>query len=309
MPRKRIQEFHELIFTWFQTNQRDLPWRHTHDPYAILVSEVMLQQTQVDRVLNYYPAWLERWPTFEALAHAPSADVIRAWAGLGYNRRAVNLLRAARFILERGGFDRFQTSQELASIPGIGPGTAGALMNFVWNIDTPFLEVNLKRIFQRWAYGPETIIGWRSDRELREVAKAVLPAGLARIWPHALMDFGALACRPGDPLCEHCPLQKLVAKRNQKLKKNELDMREKTVVPTQPFKTTNRYWRGRIIDALRTHNQLTVSQLLKALPEYHLLKPSRYQQLLKDLNRDGLLTMTDRQIRLPLDSFAKIRNS
>lgn len=296
LPKKRIGQFQELILDWYSTNQRDLPWRHTHDPYAILVSEVMLQQTQVDRVKNYWTAWLNRWPTFEALAAARAADVIRAWAGLGYNRRAVNLQRAARYILDHGGFSAFTTPEKLVSIPGVGPGTAGALMNFVWNIDTPFLEVNLKRIFQRLAFGPETVIGWQKDKDLLVVANAVLPTYAARIWPHALMDFGALACRPNDPFCEHCPLGAILPPSRLKVKTRPNVLVKKT---KPRFETTNRYWRGRILDVLRKYPMPSKNELYQLLPTDTSLEPGRYEELLKDLQRDGLIRETKNSIHLP----------
>ena len=118
------------LLAWFETNGRDLPWRHTRDPYAILVSEVMLQQTQVDRVVPCWQAWLERWPTVEALAGASTADVIVAWQGLGYNRRAVSLHRAARLVAEHGWPD------DLTELPGVGPYTAAAVGNFAFGRDT-----------------------------------------------------------------------------------------------------------------------------------------------------------------------------
>ena len=120
----------QLLLAWYSQNGRDLPWRHTHDPYAILVSEVMLQQTQVSRVVPRYLAWLERWPNAAALAAATPAEVIEAWSGLGYNRRAVNLHRCAQAVAERGGFPRDQA--QLRALPGIGPYTAAAIACFAF---------------------------------------------------------------------------------------------------------------------------------------------------------------------------------
>lgn len=296
MPtKKRIHDFQNLIFTWFEVNQRDLPWRHTHDPYAVLLSEVMLQQTQVDRVKRYWTNWLDRWPTFESLAVAPTADVIRAWSGLGYNRRAINLQRGAQFITDNGGFNHFRTPETLVTIPGIGPGTAGALMNFVWNIDTPFLEVNLKRIFQRLAFGPETAVGWAKDRELLAVAAAVLPAGQARIWPHALMDFGALACRPNDPWCKNCPMDNILPKNRHRL--SELP---KFIAKKETFLGSNRYWRGEILRALgRQTGPFTQRELVEALPDLPELPSERLEKLLSDLSQDGLIIIEKNYVSLP----------
>lgn len=295
LTKKRIHDFQNLIFTWFEVNQRDLPWRHTHDPYAVLLSEVMLQQTQVDRVKRYWTNWLDRWPTFEALAAAPTADVIRAWSGLGYNRRAVNLQRGAQYIINNGGFDQFRTPEALVTIPGIGPGTAGALMNFVWNIDTPFLEVNIKRIFQRLAFGPETAVGWAKDRELLTVAAAVLPAGQGRIWPHALMDFGALTCRPNDPYCINCPMDKILPKNRHRLSELQILSTKK-----ETFLGSNRYWRGEILRALgRQTGAFTQRELVEALPDLPELPSERFKKLLSDLSQDGLIIIDNNYVSLP----------
>jgi A/G-specific adenine glycosylase len=166
----------ELLLAWFADNGRDLPWRRTRDPYAILVSEVMLQQTQVSRVLPRYEEWLERWPTIEALAAASPADVIRAWQGLGYNRRGLNLHRAARIVAERGWLD------DLTELPGVGPYTAAAVGNFAFGRGVLPVDVNIGRVLSRTgaAFGPEAA--------------------------QALFDLGATVCLARVPRCGECPL-------------------------------------------------------------------------------------------------------
>jgi A/G-specific adenine glycosylase len=166
----------ERLLEWFVTNGRDLPWRHTRDPYAILVSEVMLQQTQVERVVPRYVAWLERWPTVEALASASPADVIREWQGLGYNRRGLNLHRAARRIAESGW------PNELRELPGVGPYTSAALRCFAFGEDVLPEDVNVARVRRRTG--------------------AEFTPGAAQ----ALMDLGATICLARIPRCAMCPL-------------------------------------------------------------------------------------------------------
>jgi A/G-specific adenine glycosylase len=158
------------LLAWYSANGRDLPWRRTRDPYAILVSEVMLQQTQVSRVVPRFHAWLARWPTAEALARARTADVIRAWQGLGYNRRAVSLQRAARQVAALGW------PSDLTSLPGVGPYTAQAIRRFA------FEDTNVRRVQER------------TGRQFG--------AGCA----HALMDLGATVCLARVPRCDVCPL-------------------------------------------------------------------------------------------------------
>jgi len=166
----------ELLLAWFREHGRDLPWRRTRDPYAILVSEVMLQQTQVERVVPRYLAWLERWPTPAALAAASPADVIREWQGLGYNRRAVSLHRAASHVAEHGWPD------DLSELPGIGPYTAAAIQNQAFGEPVLPVDTNVARIQERTghAFGPESL--------------------------QALFDLGATVCLARVPRCEICPL-------------------------------------------------------------------------------------------------------
>jgi A/G-specific adenine glycosylase len=165
-----------VLLAWFAVNERDLPWRRTRDPYAILVSEVMLQQTQVERVVPRYLAWLERWPTVEALAVAPIADVLREWQGLGYNRRALNLHRAAAVVSERGW------PSELTELPGVGAYTAAAIRNFAFGEDVLPVDTNVRRVQERTEhrFGPRAA--------------------------QALMDLGATVCLARVPRCGICPL-------------------------------------------------------------------------------------------------------
>jgi len=164
------------LLAWFAEHGRDLPWRRTHDPYAILVSEVMLQQTQVERVIPRYLAWLERWPTVAALAAAPAADVIREWQGLGYNRRGLNLHRAAERIAAGGWPD------DLTELPGVGPYTAAAVGNFALGRDVLPVDTNVNRVQERTGHRFSPAAG------------------------QALMDLGATVCLARVPRCGVCPL-------------------------------------------------------------------------------------------------------
>ena len=166
----------KALLAWFDEHGRDLPWRRTRDPYAILVSEVMLQQTQVARVVPRFLAFLERWPTVEALASATPADVIREWQGLGYNRRALNLHRAARRIAADGW------PEDLTELPGVGRYTADAVVRFAHNEPVLPIDTNLRRVLERTGatFGPESA--------------------------HALMDLGATICLARIPRCQECPL-------------------------------------------------------------------------------------------------------
>ena len=165
-----------VLLAWYRANGRDLPWRRTRDPYAILVSEVMLQQTQVERVVPRYVRWLERWPTAAYLAAAPRSEVIREWQGLGYNRRAVNLHRAAEQIAEIGW------PEDLTELPGVGRYTADAVARFAMEANVLPVDVNVARVLKRTGgrFGPASA--------------------------HALMDLGATVCLARVPRCGACPL-------------------------------------------------------------------------------------------------------
>ena len=178
------------LLAWYGHSAADLPWRKTHDPYAILVSEVMLQQTQVARVLPRYREWLERWPTYEALAQASPADVIVAWSGLGYNRRAASLHRCAQAVVELGGFPR--EPAELQKLPGIGPYTAAAVACFAFGADIAAPDTNANRVLER-AFGTPDV---------------PVPEGRAYEWNQALFDLGREICIARTPRCERCPLQR-----------------------------------------------------------------------------------------------------
>ena len=178
------------LLDWYAAEGRDLPWRHTRDPYAILVSEVMLQQTQVARVLERWTAWLERWPTVEALAAASTADVVRAWSGLGYNRRAVNLQRAARAVVERGGFPR--TPEGLQELPGVGPYTASAVACFAFDAQLTTVDVNARRVFPA-----------RSGATMRRRR----PAGRAR-GTRRCSTSARRVCLARIPRCERLPARR-----------------------------------------------------------------------------------------------------
>ena len=244
----------ERLLGWWQANRRDLPWRKTRDPYRILVSEVMLQQTQVDRVIPYYERWLETFPDARALAEAPTADVIRLWAGLGYNRRAVNLQRTALAVVARGG--EFPSDvRELQALPGIGPYTAGAIACFAFEQDVAFIDTNMRRVLHRLFYGVDVPVTTATDREITALAARMVPSGNSWNWNQALIEFGALLCTARKPLCVVCPLQPACAAfpaiqgAIATLPKGSSKKRE------APFKESNRYFRGRVVDTLRSHSR------------------------------------------------------
>lgn len=199
-----IRALQRRLIAWYHQHGRDLPWRRTRDPYAILVSEVMLQQTQVQRALLYYDKFLRRYPTLHDLAQADELHVRETWEGLGYYARARNLHRTTQKIAaeHKGHFP--QDPQELATLPGVGPYTAGAISSFAFHQDAPILDTNAARVLTRFfALPPEQ----QTTRFLWSVARQVTPPGQAHVFNQAIMDVGATICVARTPRCQVCPLR------------------------------------------------------------------------------------------------------
>ena len=194
------------LLEWYGTNKRDLPWRGTRDPYKIWISEIMLQQTRVEAVKGYYAAFLEKFPTAEALASASEEEVLKAWEGLGYYSRARNLHRAARIIAERG----FPTSpKEVRALPGVGDYTAGAVCSIAFSLPCPAVDGNVLRILTRLFADGRNIDDGATRASFSALLQSVYPPEAGEFC-QALMELGAIVCLPnGDPLCGECPWREL----------------------------------------------------------------------------------------------------
>jgi A/G-specific adenine glycosylase len=243
----RIKRIRDGLLGWFKLHARDLPWRRTRDPYAILVSEVMLQQTQVDRVLPYYTRFLDRFPTVEDLANAATSDVIRIWSGLGYNRRAVNLQRAARAVVDELGGSFPDDPAELRKLPGIGAYTAGAIAAFAHEQDVAFLDTNMRRVISRVIFGSESA----RESDALEAAAGLVPPGQGWTWNQALIEFGALQCTARRPACIICPLRDDCAAYPTMQVALQRKSSSSRLAKSEPFESTSRFYRGRIVEALR----------------------------------------------------------
>lgn len=197
--------FTRKLLAWFKRNGRDLPWRATRNPYAILVSEVMLQQTQVSRVVEYFPRFMARFPNIDALARSRPKAVMEAWDGLGYYARARNLHALAREVARRHDGKLPDTPEDLRTLPGVGPYTAGAVACFAYEKPVAAVDTNVERVIRRAFWGRETGKGKRSTWEL---AAALVPKQGKRAWRfnQALMELGALVCTARKPKCPACPV-------------------------------------------------------------------------------------------------------
>ena len=213
---EKIRAFQRPLLRWLRRYGRNLPWRRTRDPYAILVSEFMLQQTQVATVIPYYDEWLRRFPDFASLARASENDVLRAWQGLGYYARARNLHATAKAVVHRrrGRFPR--SIEQMQKLPGIGKYTAHAVASFAFNQSVPIVEANTARVLTRLFNLRKAIDSVAGRTTLWEHAASLLSKSNARIYNSALMDLGALVCIPRKPNCGICPVKKFCLAKNPK---------------------------------------------------------------------------------------------
>jgi len=224
LSQKEIQEFRRMVRTHFKKQGRDLPWRNTVNPYHILVSEIMLQQTQVDRVLPKYREFLKTFPTLQRLAQAPLGDVLRIWSGLGYNRRAKMLHRCAQEVV-RSRKGKFPTEYaDLVALPGIGPYTAGAVMAFAYDLPVVMIETNIRAVYLHYFFQDKKDI---SDAELLPLIESTLDRKQSRLWYNMLMDYGTWIKKEyGNPnrKSKHHVVQKKFEGSNRQVRGNILRM-------------------------------------------------------------------------------------
>jgi len=226
--KKKIQT---QLLRWFEKNKRDLPWRKTRDPYAVWISEMMLQQTQVATVIPYYEKFLKSFPTVRHLAKADLSDVLRVWEGLGYYSRARNLHKAARTVVTHFYGNIPDNSEDLLALPGIGRYTAGAILSIAFNRESPVLDGNVKRVLCRLCAIPENPKESKTEERLWNISGSLIPKGNAHSFNQALMELGATICTPREPLCLLCPLQHLCRARKQGTPENYPKKVSKKKVP------------------------------------------------------------------------------
>ncbi len=207
LPTGDLKAFQSRLLRWFKVNGRDLPWRRTRDPYEILVSEVMLQQTQVERVQGYYRRFLQQYPTVEDLAAARPGQVREAWDGLGYYARARNLHAAARQIVDRHGGRFPRRLDEVMALPGVGRYTAGAVVSFAYGEPAPILDTNVRRVLSRVFVRRRPSRRAVLERRLWALAEAAVPPDQAWEFNQAIMDLGATVCAARNPKCPLCPVR------------------------------------------------------------------------------------------------------
>lgn len=287
--RTRTRHFQRLLLEWYAAHARRLPWRETRDPYRILVSEIMLQQTQVNRVEPLYHAFTARFPTPAALAAAPVADVLGAWRGLGYNRRALNLQRAAQVIVEQHGGEVPADLPSLKALPGVGDYTARAVLAFAFGRDEAPVDTNVARVLSRVVAGAAL-----TRPEAQRLATETLPAGHAAAWSNAVMDLGARVCTSRAPDCAACPVAAACAWRGAG-GEDPAAAGAHRPRPQGRFAGSDRFHRGRLIDTLR-HRPLAPEDLASAA---QLDDDARLGVLVARLVEEGLAEWAGGRLRLP----------
>ena len=271
-----MSSLHQPVLAWYKKNKRDLPWRNT-DAWGVLVSEIMLQQTPVARVLPIYIEWMKRWPTPAALAAATPSQIITAWGRLGYPRRALRLHECAKVISEKYRGRIPATQSELRELPGIGDYTSAAIIAFAFEGRSLVLDINIRRVFARVIDGIEvpTAAPTKSERQERE---KLIPSKNPHVWAAATMELGALICTAKNPKCGQCPLADQCIWRSLDYPLSDQPKR------TQSWHGTDRQCRGVIVQALRENPALSKKEIMQLWDV-----PSQVEKALLTLLEDGLL--------------------
>lgn len=292
----RAGPLNEALLGWFDAHGRELAFRATRDPWAVLVAEVMLQQTQAVRVEPAWRAFLDRFPTAAHLGAAPAGEAIRAWAGLGYYGRAVRLQRAARIIVERHGGRLSGDVAELEALPGVGRYTARAVAALAFGRPVAAVDTNIGRVVRRLSGSDVQAGSADSPAHLQGMADAMVDPSRPGDWTHAMMDVGATICRPRDPLCQQCPLRVHC--------RSALAGPVATLVPPRfagrppvPFTATRRWLRGRMLARLRETGTGRWVRFDGPIGEH---PPAAVEEALRGLAADGLVERDERGMaRLP----------
>lgn len=267
---REIRSFVHAVFDHYASHGRSLPWREDITPYRVLVSEFMLQQTQVERVLGKYPLFLQRFPDIQTLAEASLREILDLWQGLGYNRRAMNLWKTAQRVVEGHQGELPDAQDELVRLPGIGPATAGAIMAFAFNEPVVFIETNIRRVFIHFFFQERTGV---KDSELMPLVEATLDRNNPRHWYYALMDYGAMLGRQlPNP-----------------------NLRSAHYTRQTPFEGSDRQVRGRILRALLEKGTLQAKNLSSHLE----IDLDRLGRILSGLEKDGFVVREGQGYYLP----------
>lgn len=299
----QIRKFRKQLLMWYQVFGRTLPWRQTYNPYHILLSEVMLQQTQVDRVKDRYTRWLQRFPTLKSLATASTANVLQEWSGLGYNRRALALQSSAKQIVTQFHGKFPETLEELMQLKGVGKYTASAILAFAFRKPVPIVDTNVKRVLGRIFFGYKTLAKCiDTDEPFWELKQKVVPKTVASYdFNQGIMDFGAIVCQARRPKCGICPMQKICQSYPEILIANKDVLRVKRQ-RTEPlyFGKPRRIWRGKILKLIHNQKNIEIKTLGKMLmQDWKVNRLTWLQEVLQTMIKDGLIVVKKNTVGLP----------
>jgi len=260
LTRGQVRAFQKKIYAYYEKHGRDLPWRTTSDSYRILVSEIMLQQTQVQRVLEKYEPFISRFPDLRSLADTPLREILRVWHGLGYNRRALALKKIAQTVVTDFDGKLPSDTKTLATLPGIGKATAGAVCAFAYNQPTAFVETNIRTVFIHFFFRDRDRVG---DTEILQLVKQTIDTANPRTWYYALMDYGVI-----------------LKQTHRDLNKRSVHYKRQT-----PFKGSNRQLRGKILRLLTEKGATSQTEMIRQLKS----DPQRTGACLKQLQTEGFI--------------------
>lgn len=294
-----IPRVRRLVQRWYKLHARQFLWRQQHpDPYMVLVSETMLQQTQTSRVQEKLPLFLQQFPTIHHLAEASNATIIRAWQGMGYNSRALRLRDCARAVVQHHHAQLPQHYDALRALPGIGDYTATAILAFAYHQNIAVVDVNIRRVYSRLLQRMPTTIDVAPEEEVRSFASSVFPRGKSSAWHQAIMDIGALYCTARAPKCQSCPL----AKQCPSAEGMAEAQRTKKAEPSHRGEP-NRIWRGRIVEFLRSaEHGVWIEQtalMERVLPLPHSAQDEEWLGgILAALTKDGIIVAEKAKLML-----------
>jgi A/G-specific adenine glycosylase len=279
IPQDKVKRFQHEILDWYSQHQRDLPWRHTRDPYRILISEIMAQQTQISRVVIKYTQWLERFPTVVELADASVSEVLKYWSGLGYNRRALNLKKIAEKIAHDYNGIFPQDEKDLISLPGIGRYTARAILCFAFDKQIAVVDTNVRKVIltqiihnpQGFKLSDSSNNNTLSEKEFEDIAQQLLPHGKAYEWNQALMDYSSAVLK-----------------------------KEKIPIPKQSkFIGSHRYYRSKVLKVLLEKKEVNVEEIGELIKSDYTIEEKEWlQKLLEELAKEGFILFDRKTVKL-----------
>ncbi len=293
--RARLILAQKTLLRWHRRNARVFSWRHTiRNPYEVLICETMGQQTQASRIELFLNRFLQAFPTVEILAEAKQRDVIRAWQGLGYNRRALNLHKAAQTIVRLYDAIIPDTEENLLALPGVGPYTARAILVFAFKKQVSAVDVNVSRVLTRLSKKVKTTSEILATEKVQTINIAILPKRNNREWHEALMDLGATICIKRNPKCSICPLNTLCPSSSLESKKSASAVIKKTSTEKIYFGQPKRIWRGRILAFIASTKKKTFDTICEFTAKKYMLKPSDASSIctvvIKELTGEGFIT-------------------